>query len=197
MYWLLPWVKWTLPRYLCLGIGLGLVPIVAVSLWDDIKALRAGPKFIGHVIGAAIAVWFGVSLAGDVHLFGTTISIGFLAVPLSVVWIVGVTNAFNIVDGLDGLSAGLGLISSLSLAAMFLAGRADRHGRRGAGARWRARRVPAVQHPPSPYVPGRHRGDGRRVLPGRVRPQRLARRYQPASPRFFPCSCSASRSRKR
>ena len=120
MYWLQPWVRWTLPRYLGLGIGLGLVPIVAVSLWDDIKALRAGPKFIGHVIGAGIAVWFGVSLAGEVHLFGTTISIGLLAVPLSIVWIVGVTNAFNIVDGLDGLSAGLGLISSLSLAAMFL-----------------------------------------------------------------------------
>src|SRR5688500_10620271 len=61
MYWLLPWVKWTLPRYLCLGIGLGLMPIVAVSLCDDIKALRAGPKFIGHVAGAVIAVGFGIS----------------------------------------------------------------------------------------------------------------------------------------
>ena len=40
--------------------------------------------------------------------------------PLSVLWIVGVTNAFNLVDGLDGLSAGLALISAVSLGAVFL-----------------------------------------------------------------------------
>ena len=41
------------------------------------------------------------------------------AAPLSVVWLVGVTNAFNLIDGLDGLSAGLALIASLCMAAVF------------------------------------------------------------------------------
>ena len=102
------------------GIGCGLLPIVVVSICDDIKALRASQKFIAQVLGAVIAVWLGISLSRDVHLFGQTIAIGFLAVPLSVVWLVGLTNAFNIVDGLDGLSAGLGLISSLSLGCVFI-----------------------------------------------------------------------------
>ena len=101
------------------GIGLGLVPILLVSLWDDIRALPAWPKFIAHAVGAAIAINFGVCLSPIVHLFGHEVYIGALAIPLSMLWIMGVTNAFNIVDGLDGLSAGLALVSTGSLAAIF------------------------------------------------------------------------------
>ncbi|MCX6545012.1 MAG: hypothetical protein NTV05_11455 [Acidobacteria bacterium] len=102
-----------------IGIGLGLVPIVFVSLWDDIRALPAWPKIIAHGVGAAIAISFGVCLSPVVHLFGREVYIGVLAIPLSMLWIMGVTNAFNIVDGLDGLSAGLALVSTASLAAIF------------------------------------------------------------------------------
>ena len=62
----------------------------------------------------------GVVLSPEVHFLGEPWRIGIFAAPLSVLWIVGVTNAFNLVDGLDGLSAGLALISSVSLAAVFL-----------------------------------------------------------------------------
>jgi UDP-GlcNAc:undecaprenyl-phosphate GlcNAc-1-phosphate transferase len=112
--------RWLIPSRLGLGVGLGLLPIVAVSILDDIKSLRAGHKFLAHLLGAAIAVWLGNSLNSETHLFGHTIAIGILAVPLSLLWIVGATNAFNIVDGLDGLSAGLALISAVSLAAVFM-----------------------------------------------------------------------------
>jgi UDP-GlcNAc:undecaprenyl-phosphate GlcNAc-1-phosphate transferase len=105
---------------MCLGIALGLLPIVAVSLRDDVTPLRPGPKFAAHLLGACIAVAFGVSLNTVVHLFGHTITIGWLAYPLSVIWLVGMTNAFNIVDGLDGLSAGLAVISAFALAGVFL-----------------------------------------------------------------------------
>jgi UDP-GlcNAc:undecaprenyl-phosphate GlcNAc-1-phosphate transferase len=118
-WWLAP-AGWGLSGRLLAGVGLGLLPIVGVSILDDIRTLRAGPKFLAHLAGAVIAVWFGVALNGEVHLFDQTIGIGLLAFPLSVLWIVGVTNAFNIVDGLDGLSSGLALISAMSLAAVFL-----------------------------------------------------------------------------
>ncbi len=118
------WIRWTsgltLPTRFSLGIALGLVPVLGVSIWDDIRPLRAREKFIAHLLGAVIAVGFGISLAREVHLFGATIPLGLFAFPLSVVWMVGLTNAFNIVDGLDGLSAGLGLISSISLGGVFL-----------------------------------------------------------------------------
>ena len=68
-------------------------------------------------VGALLAVIVGVALNPEIHFLGAPLLIGVLAAPLSVLWIVGVTNAFNLVDGLDGLSAGLALISAVSLAA--------------------------------------------------------------------------------
>jgi UDP-GlcNAc:undecaprenyl-phosphate GlcNAc-1-phosphate transferase len=111
----------TLPPGVGAGMGVGLLPILAVSIWDDIRPLRSLPKFVAQGFGAAIAVGFGVTLAPTIHIFGLSVEIGLLAAPLSVVWLVGVTNAFNIVDGLDGLAAGLALISAGSLAAIFIA----------------------------------------------------------------------------
>lgn len=109
-----------LPDHLVAGIALGLLPIVAVSIRDDIAPVRALPKFLVHLVGASIAVAFGVSLNGDVHVFGRTVTLGPLAAPISVLWLMGTTSAFNIVDGLDGLSAGLALISASALAGIFV-----------------------------------------------------------------------------
>jgi UDP-GlcNAc:undecaprenyl-phosphate GlcNAc-1-phosphate transferase len=105
---------------LWLGLGLGLVPILVVSVVDDVKGLTAGRKFFGHLAGALIAVSLGVTLGDRVHLFGGAIHIGLLAYPLSILWLIGITNAFNLVDGLDGLSAGLALISAGSLIPVFV-----------------------------------------------------------------------------
>jgi UDP-GlcNAc:undecaprenyl-phosphate GlcNAc-1-phosphate transferase len=112
--------RWSPAPELLLAVGLGVLPVIIVSLIDDIRSIKAGPKFIAHVAGASIAVAYGVSLGSEVHLLGATIHIGLLTVPLSVLWIVGVTNAFNIIDGLDGLSAGLALIAAISMAAVFM-----------------------------------------------------------------------------
>ena len=105
---------------LWMGIGLGLLPILVVSAIDDVRGLRPWTKFVGHVAGAGLAAGCGVLLNPDVHLFGQTIHIGVWAIPVSILWLVGVTNAFNLVDGLDGLAAGLALISAGSLVAVFV-----------------------------------------------------------------------------
>jgi UDP-GlcNAc:undecaprenyl-phosphate/decaprenyl-phosphate GlcNAc-1-phosphate transferase len=111
--------RWRVAPELAFGVGLGVLPILAVSIVDDIRSIGAWPKFLAHIIGASIAVAAGVSFGANVHLLGMTIHLGWLAIPLSVLWIVGVTNAFNIIDGLDGLSAGLALIAAISMAAVF------------------------------------------------------------------------------
>ena len=111
---------WHLPSELVFAVGVGVLPILAVSMVDDIRSMPAGPKFIAHLLGAVIAVAVGARLGSDVHLFGATIHIGFLTYPLSVLWIVGITNAFNIIDGLDGLATGLALIAATSMAAVFV-----------------------------------------------------------------------------
>jgi UDP-GlcNAc:undecaprenyl-phosphate/decaprenyl-phosphate GlcNAc-1-phosphate transferase len=110
---------WAEPR-VAFGILAGLLPILAVSVRDDMSAVRPLLKFVAHAAGAGIAMSCGVLLPPTVHLFNVPLSLGWLVVPLSALWLIGLTNAFNLVDGLDGLSAGLGLISAASLAAVLL-----------------------------------------------------------------------------
>ena len=105
---------------------LGLLPVFVISLIDDIRPLRALPRLAAQVVGAVIVMAHGFVLSQDIHLFGAAIELGVLAWPLSLLWIVGITNAFNLIDGLDGLAAGLAFISSLSLAGVFvIAGHID------------------------------------------------------------------------
>ena len=103
-----------------LGLCLGLIPIVGVSVWDDIHALGAVPKLLAHLAGGSFAVAAGLTLPPEVHVLGLKIFLGPMAPVISVLWLAGLTNAFNIVDGLDGLAAGLALISAGSLAAVFV-----------------------------------------------------------------------------
>ena len=117
-----PWVR----DEAATGVLAGLIPILAVSIRDDIRHIGALPKLLAQLAGAGIAMWFGVLLPETVHLFDYAIPLGWMTYPLSALWLVGITNAFNLVDGLDGLSAGLGFISCASLAAVVLvAGRPD------------------------------------------------------------------------
>lgn len=99
---------------------IALLPILAVSILDDFRHVPAIVRLGAHTLGAGIAVYLGVSLSPIIHLLGTEVWIGWLAAPLSLLWLIGTTNAFNIIDGLDGLAAGLGLISALSLSAVFV-----------------------------------------------------------------------------
>ena len=109
-----------LPLDVLLPIALGLVPVVIISIVDDIRPRGAAMKFAVHLLGSGIAVALGVRLNDTIHLIGHEVSIGWLAIPISILWLTGITNAFNLIDGLDGLSAGLALISSASLVAVSL-----------------------------------------------------------------------------
>jgi UDP-GlcNAc:undecaprenyl-phosphate GlcNAc-1-phosphate transferase len=107
-------------RSLWQPIALGLIPVLVVSFWDDLSSQSPLVKLAGQVAGASLVVASGLRLTPEVHLFGHAIPLGGLSLPLSMIWIIGVTNAFNIVDGLDGLSAGLALISAASLSTVAL-----------------------------------------------------------------------------
>ncbi len=105
---------------------LGLLPVFVVSFIDDIRPLRAAPRLAAQAVSAVIVMAHGFVLSPQVHIFGTVVDLGLVAWPLSFLWILGLTNAFNLIDGLDGLSAGLAFISAVSLAGVFLiAGHVD------------------------------------------------------------------------
>lgn len=102
------------------GIAIGFLPILWIAVRDDIRPVRPAAKLIFQVLGASLAVGFGIGLPGTVHLFGLPFQLGWIAAPLSVTWIVGVTNAFNLIDGLDGLCAGLAAISAGAMGMVFV-----------------------------------------------------------------------------
>jgi UDP-GlcNAc:undecaprenyl-phosphate GlcNAc-1-phosphate transferase len=100
-----------------LPVLLGGLLVFGVGLRDDLRPVHPGTKLAFQVAGAAVAVALGVRI-DHVTLFGTTVGLGLLAGPLTVVWIVGVTNAFNLMDGLDGLATGLAIIAAATCAAV-------------------------------------------------------------------------------
>jgi UDP-GlcNAc:undecaprenyl-phosphate/decaprenyl-phosphate GlcNAc-1-phosphate transferase len=118
-----PWIfgdAWGLTPMLAQGLLLGLLPIVIVSLIDDVRPVPARIKFLCHIAGATLAVMLGISLPERVHVLGYEIWLGVLAAPISVLWLAGITNAFNIIDGLDGLASGLAFIAAVAVSAVLV-----------------------------------------------------------------------------
>ena len=105
------------PELGALLIG-GLI-LVVLGVVDDIYRLRAWTKLVFQLLAAGIAVYMGVVI-DHVTLFGHYIEFGVLSIPITLVWIVGITNAINLIDGLDGLACGISVIMSLSILGVVL-----------------------------------------------------------------------------
>lgn len=97
----------------------GALLIFAVGLWDDIDPLSPALKFVAQVVAAAIVVGTGIAMT-RVTVFGTTYELGILGPLLTGLWIVGITNAFNLLDGLDGLAGGLVTIAGATCATVLI-----------------------------------------------------------------------------
>ena len=100
------------------GVLLGACLIVAVGVVDDSHPLGAGIKFILQIVAALIAVWHGVviqAIANPLPFGGPYWNFGVMAVPITVVWIVAVTNSVNLIDGLDGLADGVSTIAAITM----------------------------------------------------------------------------------
>ncbi len=101
------------------GILLGAVIIVIMGMVDDIVPLPAWLKFIIQIGAAVVAVLFGIRIDILSNPFfwmeREYIALGIWSVPVTVLWIVGITNSVNFIDGLDGLAVGVSTIASLSL----------------------------------------------------------------------------------
>jgi UDP-GlcNAc:undecaprenyl-phosphate/decaprenyl-phosphate GlcNAc-1-phosphate transferase len=105
--------QWLSREVLVILAGAAVVFIFGV--WDDIKGLSALPKLIGQLIAAAILISLGVqvrfmvifSLAG----FISPMAAQLLNILITLFWLIGITNALNMIDSMDGIVAGLGMIA--------------------------------------------------------------------------------------
>ena len=101
------------------GMLLGAVIIVILGIFDDIYSLPALPKFAVQILAALVAVWTGsmITILSNPNIFSSNPywELGWLAWPVTVIWIVAITNAVNLIDGLDGLACGVSTIGSMSM----------------------------------------------------------------------------------
>ncbi len=97
------------------GIVIGAVIVFVVGMLDDIYQLSAKVKLVGQIIATAVAIYFGVVIHFVSNPFDGMLSLGYLSIPLTFLWIVGITNAINLIDGLDGLAAGVAGIAGLTM----------------------------------------------------------------------------------
>ena len=101
------------------GMLLGGVIIVILGMFDDVYALPALPKLIVQIIAALVAVYHGnvIQVLSNPNLLSDNPYwvLGGLSIPVTVIWIVAITNAVNLIDGLDGLAVGVATISSLTM----------------------------------------------------------------------------------
>ena len=89
--------------------------IFAVGLVDDFRGCSAGFKLAVQVVAAVMVVASGYSISHVFLPFGEPIQFGFAGSILAVLWLVGITNAINFIDGLDGLASGLTAIIAICI----------------------------------------------------------------------------------
>lgn len=99
------------------GLLLGAFVILVMGALDDLVELSPLRKLAGQLAAALIAMAFGVRIDFLTTPAGAEpfLALGRLSAPLTLLWLVGCTNAVNLIDGLDGLAAGVSVISSLTL----------------------------------------------------------------------------------
>src|SRR5688572_30339773 len=85
--------------------------VMAVGLLDDARGASPAVKVLVQV-GAALYLYaVGFQIQVIHYPFGGAVTLGWLSLPITLLWIVGLSNAFNLIDGLDGLAAGVGLFA--------------------------------------------------------------------------------------
>ena len=96
-----------------IGFIIGATIIIVLGILDDMYTLRARVKLLVQIIAAGIVVYTGTRI--NVVLWPFTAYLQKLSIPITMFWIIGVTNAVNLIDGLDGLAAGVSSIAALCL----------------------------------------------------------------------------------
>lgn len=101
------------------SIWIGGVLLCALGTLDDIFRLHWLIKLIVQLAVAAVAIAQGVVIS-QIHLGNSYVQLGIWSIPITLIWIVGLTNAINFIDGLDGLACGVSAICSLSILCVML-----------------------------------------------------------------------------
>ncbi|WP_106588096.1 MraY family glycosyltransferase [Salsuginibacillus halophilus] len=92
--------------------------IILTGFMDDVKELSPKVKLLGQLAAAVVVIAGGVRIDFINLPFETQMQLGWLSIPLTLLWIIGITNAINLIDGLDGLAAGVSSIVLVTIASL-------------------------------------------------------------------------------
>jgi UDP-GlcNAc:undecaprenyl-phosphate/decaprenyl-phosphate GlcNAc-1-phosphate transferase len=99
-----------------IGLLFGGTLMLGVGLWDDIMGMRPQVKFLAQfLVALVIIVLYGFTILGFTLPHVGYVALGILAIPFSLFWYLGMVNAINFMDGLDGLVTGVTLIASVTM----------------------------------------------------------------------------------
>lgn len=104
------------PAFLC-GLLISSSIIFSLGIYDDLAGTNARVKFTFQILAALILMAFGLKIDLVTNpLTSESVHLGLLAYPVTILWLVGITNAMNLMDGLDGLASGVALIATITIA---------------------------------------------------------------------------------
>ena len=104
-----------------IGLFGGAVAMLALGVYDDLLGANAKKKLLVQIASALGLCALGFGFERISWPWGGTLEIGILGVPLTVFWVVGITNAINLIDGLDGLAAGVSLFAVITMCVVAVA----------------------------------------------------------------------------
>jgi len=95
--------------------------IFVTGVLDDFAEMRARYKLLGQFIASILAILGGALITKiEIPFSGFTIELGYFAIPLTIIWLIAITNALNLIDGIDGLSSGISIIAAMIFGFVFL-----------------------------------------------------------------------------
>lgn len=107
--------RWVSLPSVVLALCVGAFLVAAVSLADDRWRLPAAVRLAAQVVGTLVLVAGGGTL-GPVQVSDSVAwSLGWLTLPVTFLWVIGLTNAYNFMDGIDGLAAGQAMVTALTM----------------------------------------------------------------------------------
>jgi UDP-GlcNAc:undecaprenyl-phosphate GlcNAc-1-phosphate transferase len=93
--------------------------VFCIGLYDDLKGATIRNKLFAEVLAASVIFFWGIRITVISNPFGSPIALGWMSFPMTVLWVVVVTNAVNLIDGMDGLAAGTGILISFTLFSLY------------------------------------------------------------------------------
>ena len=103
-----------------IGFIVGSTVMIIVGVIDDLYSISPKVKLMGQIFAALILAYVGIKIDAISNPFSAPIPLGAWSFPVTVFWVIGITNAVNLIDGLDGLAAGISAISALTMAVLAL-----------------------------------------------------------------------------